>query len=217
MIVGARDPSRAAVARVEQADLQPKARQIDGRREAAGPAPTMSSRPPLARPARAGEGADHVHRAGNHPLPGDVPGTPLAIRSRGVPCGRGDGAAMPSRCAISPPTSIVRSTTRRRAAAPAWCCAPMWWRARSTRPPPPRPDLPVLALTPRGSPLTQARVRALARGRARPCSAAGSRDSTRGCSRRARSRRCRSCDYILSGGEMGALVLLDACVRLLPG
>ncbi|RZM08767.1 MAG: tRNA (guanosine(37)-N1)-methyltransferase TrmD, partial [Sphingomonas sp.] len=24
-------------------------------------------------------------------------------------------------------------------------------------------------------------------------------------------------DYILSGGEMGALVLLDACVRLLPG
>ena len=24
-------------------------------------------------------------------------------------------------------------------------------------------------------------------------------------------------DYILSGGEMGALVLLDACIRLLPG
>ena len=24
-------------------------------------------------------------------------------------------------------------------------------------------------------------------------------------------------DYVLSGGEMGALVLLDACVRLLPG
>jgi tRNA (guanine37-N1)-methyltransferase len=24
-------------------------------------------------------------------------------------------------------------------------------------------------------------------------------------------------DYVLSGGEMGALVLLDACIRLLPG
>ena len=50
-----------------------------------------------------------------------------------------------------------------------------------------------------------------------PFVAAGSRGSTNASSRVAMSRRCRSATYILSGGEMGALVLLDACIRLLPG
>ena len=76
---------------------------------------------------------------------------------------------------------------------------------------------PMLALTPRGKPLTQARVRELAGGEgvillcgrfegfderifeARPVEPVSIGD------------------YVLSGGEVGAMVLLDACVRLLPG
>ena len=76
---------------------------------------------------------------------------------------------------------------------------------------------PMLALTPRGAPLTQARVRDLAAGAgvvllcgrfegfderifdARPVEPVSVGD------------------YVLSGGELGAMVVLDACVRLLPG
>jgi tRNA (guanine37-N1)-methyltransferase len=76
---------------------------------------------------------------------------------------------------------------------------------------------PMLALTPRGTPLTQARVRELAAGdgvvllcgrfegfderifEARPLEPVSIGD------------------YVLSGGELGAMVILDACVRLLPG
>jgi tRNA (guanine37-N1)-methyltransferase len=80
-----------------------------------------------------------------------------------------------------------------------------------------RPEAPVLAMTPRGAPLTQQRVRDLAAGPG----------VTILCGRfegiderlfEARSIEPVSIgDYILSGGEMGALVLLDACIRLLPG
>ena len=76
---------------------------------------------------------------------------------------------------------------------------------------------PVLAMTPRGRPLTQSRVRALAAGPG----------VTILCGRfegiderlfEARAIEPVSIgDYILSGGEVGALVLLDACIRLLPG
>lgn len=78
-------------------------------------------------------------------------------------------------------------------------------------------DRPLLAMTPRGRPLAQARVRALARGPGvrllcgrfegfdqRVLEARGAEEVSIG-------------DYVLSGGEMAALVLLDACVRLLPG
>ncbi len=80
-----------------------------------------------------------------------------------------------------------------------------------------KPDAPLLAMTPRGSPLTQSRVRALAAGPG----------VTILCGRfegiderlfEARAIEPVSIgDYILSGGEMAALVLLDACIRLLPG
>jgi tRNA (guanine37-N1)-methyltransferase len=80
-----------------------------------------------------------------------------------------------------------------------------------------QPDAPLLAMTPRGKPLTQARVRELAAGPG----------VTILCGRfegiderlfEARSIEPVSIgDYILSGGEMAALVLLDACIRLLPG
>ncbi len=80
-----------------------------------------------------------------------------------------------------------------------------------------RPQSPILAMTPRGKPVTQARIRELAAGpgviilcgrfegfderifAARPIEevAVG--------------------DIVLSGGEPAALMVLDACIRLLPG
>ncbi|WP_294395481.1 tRNA (guanosine(37)-N1)-methyltransferase TrmD [uncultured Sphingomonas sp.] len=76
---------------------------------------------------------------------------------------------------------------------------------------------PLIAMTPRGRPLDQARVRELAGGSGvtilcgrfegvdqRLFDARAIEEVSIG-------------DYVLSGGETGALVLLDACVRLLPG
>ncbi|WP_353204770.1 tRNA (guanosine(37)-N1)-methyltransferase TrmD [Sphingomonas sp.] len=76
---------------------------------------------------------------------------------------------------------------------------------------------PTLAMTPRGAPLTQARVRALADGPGVTILCG----RFEGFDERIFSGRdieeVSIGDYILSGGEMGALVLLDACIRLLPG
>ena len=76
---------------------------------------------------------------------------------------------------------------------------------------------PRLLLSPRGKPLTQARVKALASGPGvvlvcarfegideRAIAGRGLEEVSVG-------------DYVLSGGEIAALVLIDACVRLLPG
>jgi tRNA (guanine37-N1)-methyltransferase len=76
---------------------------------------------------------------------------------------------------------------------------------------------PRLLMSPRGRPLTQRRVRALAQGPGaivlcarfegvdeRIIAARGLEEISIG-------------DYILSGGEIAALALMDACVRLLPG
>ena len=76
---------------------------------------------------------------------------------------------------------------------------------------------PKLLMTPRGRPLTQARVRALAEGPGavivcgrfegvdeRVIAGRGLEEASIG-------------DYVLSGGEIAAIVLLDACVRLLRG
>jgi tRNA (guanine37-N1)-methyltransferase len=76
---------------------------------------------------------------------------------------------------------------------------------------------PVLALTPRGRPLSQDRVRGLAAGEGviLLCGRFEGFDE--------RIFEARSVeevsvgDYVLSGGELGAMVILDACVRLLPG
>jgi tRNA (guanine37-N1)-methyltransferase len=78
-------------------------------------------------------------------------------------------------------------------------------------------DRPAVVLTPRGAKLTQAAVRDLASGPGvvllcgryegidqRVIEARGLIEISIG-------------DYVLSGGEPAALVLLDACVRLLPG
>ena len=78
-------------------------------------------------------------------------------------------------------------------------------------------DRPLLYLSPRGPKLTQDRVRSLAAGPGlrllcgryegvdqRLLDARGAEEVSIG-------------DYVLSGGELPALVLLDACIRLLPG
>ena len=79
------------------------------------------------------------------------------------------------------------------------------------------PDCPVIAMTPRGKPLTQARVRELADG---PgvivlCGRFEGFDE-----RVFEGRAIEEVsvgDIVLSGGEPAALMLLDACIRLLPG
>ncbi len=76
---------------------------------------------------------------------------------------------------------------------------------------------PVLAMTPRGAPLTQARVRSLATGPGAVilCGRFEGFDERLFDARAIEQ--VSIGDYVLSGGEMGALVLLDACIRLLPG
>jgi tRNA (guanine37-N1)-methyltransferase len=80
------------------------------------------------------------------------------------------------------------------------------------------PDLPILAMTPRGKPITQARIRELATGPGVTilCGRFEGFDE-RLFEARPQIEQISMGDIILSGGEMGALMLLDACIRLLPG
>lgn len=80
-----------------------------------------------------------------------------------------------------------------------------------------RPGLPMLAMTPRGRPLDQAKVRSLAAGPG-AIILCGRFEGIDERLFEARAVEPISVgDYVLSGGEIAALVLLDACVRLLPG
>jgi tRNA (guanine37-N1)-methyltransferase len=80
-----------------------------------------------------------------------------------------------------------------------------------------QPEAPMLAMTPRGKPLTQKLVRELAEGPG--ISVLCGRFE--GIDERLFEARpivpVSIGDYVLSGGETAALVILDACVRLLPG
>ena len=78
-------------------------------------------------------------------------------------------------------------------------------------------QIPVLAMTPRGKPITQARVRQLAAG---PgviilCGRFEGFDERIFAGREVEE--VSVGDIVLSGGEPAALMLLDACIRLLPG
>ncbi len=76
---------------------------------------------------------------------------------------------------------------------------------------------PMLALTPRGAALTQARVRDLAAGEG-AILVCGRFEGFDERLFEARDLEPISIgDYVLSGGELGAMVVLDACARLLPG
>jgi tRNA (guanine37-N1)-methyltransferase len=76
---------------------------------------------------------------------------------------------------------------------------------------------PRLVLSPRGAPLTQARVEALARGPGAVLICG----RFEGIDERVIAGRALEevsiGDYVLSGGEIAAMALIDACVRLLPG
>src|SRR5262245_25643872 len=76
---------------------------------------------------------------------------------------------------------------------------------------------PRLLMSPRGRPLTQARVAALAKGDGVTivCGRFEGVDERLIAARNLEE--VSIGDYVLSGGELGAMVLIDACVRLLPG
>jgi tRNA (guanine37-N1)-methyltransferase len=79
------------------------------------------------------------------------------------------------------------------------------------------PDRPRLLMSPRGRPLTQSHVAELAAGPG-PLIVCGRFEGVD--QRVIEARRLEEIslgDYVLSGGEIAAMALLDACVRLLPG
>jgi tRNA (guanine37-N1)-methyltransferase len=76
---------------------------------------------------------------------------------------------------------------------------------------------PVIALTPRGAPLTQAKVRQLAAGPGVTLLCGRFEGFDERLFEARAIEQISIGDYILSGGEIAATVLLDACVRLLPG
>ena len=79
------------------------------------------------------------------------------------------------------------------------------------------PDLPLIYLSPRGHPLTQRRVRQLVAGPGVTL-LAGRFEGIDQRVLEARSVEEVSLgDFVLSGGEIAAMALIDACVRLLPG
>jgi len=79
------------------------------------------------------------------------------------------------------------------------------------------PGVPVLAMTPRGRPITQARVRELAAGPGviLVCGRFEGFDERIFAGRDVEE--VSVGDIVLSGGEPAALMVLDACIRLLPG
>ncbi|MBN8811495.1 MULTISPECIES: tRNA (guanosine(37)-N1)-methyltransferase TrmD [Sphingomonas] len=79
------------------------------------------------------------------------------------------------------------------------------------------PARPILAMTPRGKPLTQDRVRALADGPGAVILCGRFEGIDERLFEARDIEQVSIGDYILSGGEMAALTLLDACIRLIPG
>lgn len=78
-------------------------------------------------------------------------------------------------------------------------------------------DTPRIALTPRGTPLTQSRIRSLARGPGMTLICGRFEGFDERLFKARDIEQISVGDYILSGGETAAMVLLDACIRLLPG
>ena len=76
---------------------------------------------------------------------------------------------------------------------------------------------PMLAMTPRGAPLTQARARSLSAGDGAIILAGRFEGFDERIFEARPVEPVSIGDYVLSGGELGAMVLLDTCVRLLPG
>jgi tRNA (guanine37-N1)-methyltransferase len=80
-----------------------------------------------------------------------------------------------------------------------------------------QPDVPVLAMTPRGKPITQARIRELAAGPGVTILCGRFEGFDERIFEARPIEQVSMGDIVLSGGEPAALMLLDACIRLLPG
>ncbi len=76
---------------------------------------------------------------------------------------------------------------------------------------------PVLALTPRGAPVTQARIRQLAAGPGAILLCGRFEGFDERIFEARAIEQVSLADIVLSGGEPAALAILDACIRLLPG
>ena len=79
------------------------------------------------------------------------------------------------------------------------------------------PDVPLIYLSPRGEPLTQKIARELSDGPGVMLLAGRFEGIDERVIEGRAMREVSIGDYVLSGGELAAMVLLDACVRLLPG
>ncbi|RYG85329.1 MAG: tRNA (guanosine(37)-N1)-methyltransferase TrmD [Alphaproteobacteria bacterium] len=80
-----------------------------------------------------------------------------------------------------------------------------------------QPDCPVLAMTPRGKPITQARIRELAAGPGVTILCGRFEGFDERIFQGRPVEEVSVGDIVLSGGEPAAIMLLDACIRLLPG
>ena len=78
-------------------------------------------------------------------------------------------------------------------------------------------ERPVLAMTPRGKPIAQDRIREIATGPGVTILCGRFEGFDERIFDARPIEQLSMGDIILSGGEMGALMLLDACIRLLPG
>ena len=78
-------------------------------------------------------------------------------------------------------------------------------------------DLPLLYMSPRGAPLTQSRARALSEGPGVMILAGRFEGIDERLIEARAIEEISIGDYVLSGGELAAMVLIDACVRLIPG
>ncbi|AKH41286.1 tRNA (guanine37-N1)-methyltransferase [Altererythrobacter atlanticus] len=79
------------------------------------------------------------------------------------------------------------------------------------------PDCPILAMTPRGAPITQARIRELAAGPGVTMLCGRFEGFDERIFEGRQVEQVSLADIVLSGGEPAALAILDACIRLLPG
>jgi tRNA (guanine37-N1)-methyltransferase len=79
------------------------------------------------------------------------------------------------------------------------------------------PDTPTIYLSPRGRPLTQARARELAAGPGAILLAGRFEGVDERVLEARQLEEISIGDYVLSGGELASMVLIDAVVRLLPG
>jgi tRNA (guanine37-N1)-methyltransferase len=78
-------------------------------------------------------------------------------------------------------------------------------------------DRPIIYLTPRGKPLTQKKVRELANGKGVIILCGRFEGVDQRVIEARQMEEISIGDYILAGGELAAKVLIEACVRLLPG